>query len=202
MEVVVRCLIPLAALAFAFASPAMAFESIYQDLDLDKDCKLLGSEEAAESASWQCKGYKEYPVWFSEGDLRQSIFYGHVGDWYQKGAWESFGPFNHFSGRIEWLVENGGAAAAITRFFVDNSEEPNDATRGQILVISKVGQPGAGDACVIGYVDARANKDPNVLARKVAEDKVRSFTCRTDEPVYHGERGKFAADANRFFEGQ
>jgi hypothetical protein len=190
------------AMSLALPAPAGAFESVYQDLNLDKDCKLLGSEETSESASWQCKGYKEYPVWFSEGDLRQSIFYGHVGDWYQKGAFESFGPFNHFSGRIEWLVKNGAAMAAITRFFVENSEEPNDAKRGQILVISKVGQPGTGEACVIGYVDARADPEPNVLARRVAEENVTSFVCRKDEPVYHGVRGEFAADPNRYFEGQ
>ena len=188
--------------ATMLAPPAAAFESVYQTLNLDKDCKAYGpSDENGDSVSLKCKGYKTYPVWFSEGDLRQSIFFGHVGDWFEAGAFESFGTFNHFGGRFEWLVEKGRAIAVITRFFVENSEDSAPAKQGQVLVVSKVGQKSAGEACVIGYVDARANKDPNVLARKVAAEHVKSFACRKDEPQFYGIKGPTAGDPMRSYQG-
>jgi hypothetical protein len=172
-------------------------QSVYTSPDLDKDCAAVETDEAG--GTWKCKGFGEYPVWFSEGDARQSVFLGHVGSWYQKGAWESFGQFNHYGGTVEWLLENGAPVAAITRFFVQNSEDPPSKDEGQVLVISKVGQPGAGEACVVGYVDARANTEPNVLARKVAAEKVKSFKCRADTPVYHGVKGPTAGEPSRSF---
>lgn len=184
----------------ALARPAEAFESAYQDLNLDKNCKAYGpADENDDSVSLKCNGYKKYPVWFSEGDLRQSIFYGHVGKWFEAGAFKSFGSFNHYGGTIEWLVDKGVAVAAVTRFFVENSEDSAPAKQGQVLVISKVGQKGVGEACVIGYVDARANKDPNALARKVAGDVAKTFKCRSDEPVYHGVQGPTAGPPSRTF---
>ena len=192
----------IAAALIMLASPSRAFESVYQDLKLDKDCKAYGeADENGELGSWKCKGFKDYPVWFSEGDLRQSIFFGHVGKWFEAGAFESFGSFNHFGGRFEWLVEKGRAVAVITRFFVENSEDSAPDKQGQVLVISKVGQKGVGEACVIGYVDARANTDPNALARKLAAEHVKSFACRKDEPQYYGIKGPTAGDPMRSYHG-
>jgi hypothetical protein len=188
----------LLAVLCLLARPAFALESTYQTINLDTDCTDVESNEVG--GTWKCNGIKDYPVWFTEGDARQSVFFGHVGDWYKKGAWESFGPFNYYSETIEWLTDKGIPVAAITRFFIQNSEENTDETKGQVLTVSKVGQPGTGEACVIGYVDARANKEPNVLARQVAEKLVTSFKCRVDEPVYHGVRGPYAADPSRNFE--
>jgi hypothetical protein len=173
-------------------------ESVYTSPDLDKDCKLLEKSDDG-GGSWKCKGYQDYPVWFSEGDARQSIFYGHLGGWYKETAWESFGPFNHYGGTVEWLVENGKPYAAISRFFIQNTEEDIAKNEGQTLVISKVGQPGAGEACVAAYVDARANNEPNALARKVAAEVVKGFKCRVDEPVYHGIEGPTAGPPSRTF---
>jgi hypothetical protein len=172
-------------------------ESVYTSPNLDTDCAVVETNEVG--GTWKCRGFKEYPVWFSEGDARQSVFLGHVGDWYRKGAWESFGQFNHYGGTVEWVLESGAPVAAITRFFVQNSEDPPSKDEGQVLVISKVGQPGAGEACVVGYVDARANAEPNVLARKVAAEFVKGFVCRRDEPVYHGVKGPTAGEPSRDF---
>lgn len=173
-------------------------ESVYTSPNLDKDCTLQEKSDD-DGGTWRCTGLKDYPVWFSEGDLRQSIFFGHVGSWYRKGAWESFGQFNHYGGTIEWLIENGRPYAAIARFFIQNFEEDNARNEGQTLVISKVGQPGVGEACVAAYVDARANKEPNALARTVAAEVVKGFKCRIDEPVYHGVKGQTAGEPNRSF---
>lgn len=192
-------LILAAALALALALPLASAraESVYTSADLDKDCVIMELDEVG--GSWRCKGFKEYPVWFTEGDARQSVFFGYVGRWYREGAWESFGQFNHYGGTVEWVLENGAPFAAISRFFVQNSEDPPSKDEGQVLVISKVGQPDAREACVVGYVDARANKEPNILARKVASEKVKGFKCRTDEPVYYGVKGLTAGEPYRSF---
>lgn len=100
---------------------------------------------------------------------------------------------------MEWIVENGVPYAAISRFFIQNTEEDIAKYEGQTLVISKVGQLGVGEACVAAYVDARANKEPNELARKVAADIVKGFKCRVDEPVYHGVEGPTAGPPSRTF---
>lgn len=187
-----------AALYIMATSSAQGVESAYTRVNLDTDCTLLERSDDG-GGSWKCKGYKDYPIWFSEGDARQSIFYGHVGDWYKETAWESFGPFNHYGGTVEWLIENGKPFAAIARFFIQNVEEDIAKNEGQTLVISKVGQPGVGEACVAAYVDARANKEPNALARKVAGEVVKAFKCRVDVPVYHGVEGPTAGPPSRTF---
>ena len=53
--------------------------------------------------------------------------------------------------------------------------------------MSKVGQPGIVDACVVGYVDALANPQANDLARQVADTMADGFACRVDVPDFHGE---------------
>ena len=46
-----------------------------------------------------------------------------------------------------------------------------------------------GTVCRVGYVDARANPDANVLAQKIADEHARSFKCGSDKPVMPGQRG-------------
>ena len=55
-------------------------------------------------------------------------------------------------------------------------------------MISKVGQKGVGDACIVGYVEATANPDANDIARKVADEAAKGFACRKAQPVWHGLR--------------
>ncbi len=185
------------------ASPARAAEitSAYTDFPADIVCAQLSAYEAG--ASFSCPGYMGYGVVFSEGDLRQSIFYGYVGSWYAEGAWESFGPFNSAGTKIEWRLHDGVPKATILRWIIENSNpqtgEIDPARRGEILVVSRVAQPGEGEACVIGYVDARANTNANDLARDLADTQFESFRCRVDEPVYHGEQGPFAEPPVRSF---
>jgi hypothetical protein len=62
-----------------------------------------------------------------------------------------------------------------------------------------VGQPGYGDACVVGYVDARKNGDANELARSVADMFAESFVCRVNGPMFHGDRGPLADEPVRTF---
>lgn len=190
----------LLALALAFVCSPASAESIYTKLDLKK-CVAIEKDE--QGGRWSCPGWSGYPVEFSEGDLRQSLFFGHLGDWSKKPHWESFGPFNHVQGTFEWITEGKTAKAAIARFIIENSNEEtgevDEKSRGQVLVIFKVGQKGEGEACTVGYVDARANPQPNVLARKVAATEVHDFACRFNEPQWHGIKGPLAGDPMRHF---
>ena len=132
------------------------------------------------------------------------MFVGHLGVWSKKGYWESFEPFNHIAGTVEWIVDGKTAKAAIARFIIENSDPetgvPDKALRGEVLAVFKVGQKGEGEACTVGYVDARANPEPNMLARRVATTEVHDFACRFNEPQWHGTKGPTAGDPYRSFE--
>ena len=175
--------------------------SIYTTLDFDNRCVELPVEEA--EAWLSCAGHGGYGILYSEGDLRQSLFFGYVGDWYASGAWESFTTFNHVNDTVEWRLRDGVPFATILRWFVDNPNPetgaPDVRHQGQVLVVSKVGQPRVGDACIVGYVDALQNADANEMARRIADTLVENFTCRTDEPQYRGDPGPFAGFPSRYF---
>ncbi len=171
----------------AASGPVLAQNvSVYTDFNVTKGCVQLESNEVG--GTWQCAGFGGYPVLLSEGDLRESVFYGHLGSWYSGEAWASFGPFNNAGNKIEWRLEKPDSApfAAIQRWFTDTGD---GGPKSQVLVISKVGQPGVGEACVTGYVDALANKDANAIAQKVADERARAFKCRVEEPLWHGIKG-------------
>jgi hypothetical protein len=188
-----------------FAGGALAAESVYTELPSDgAGCVAVDPGQAAAdgeggSVSQYCPGYKKYQVLYKEGDARVSIHYGFLSQRIVDRAWESFGPFNHAGDKIEWRLDGKRQPyAAIQRYFIDNINEAtgmgDDAHRGQVLVISKVGQPGVKEGCVAGLVDALQNADANVLARDVADRLAASFRCGIDRPAYHGKRGDKAPE--------
>ncbi|MFC6446830.1 hypothetical protein [Shinella zoogloeoides] len=192
-------LMPLFLAATVHAATAQANESAYTDRNLDA-CKTLAKEEEGESITMKCAGYKKVPVYFKEGDLRQSQTYGPIGKDWLDGAFETFGPFNHTNAKIEWRLDGGGAPfATIVRWFVADPETTDDTnTRyGQVLVVSTVATPDNPASCVVGYVDALENKDANALARQIADGEAAGFICGKDEPRWQGKRGKLAGEPMR-----
>ena len=178
------------------AHPAVAAESAYTKLDVDADCRA--ETQVHGGGTWTCKGYKTYPIHFAEGDLRQSVFYGEVGPWHNT-AFESFGRFNHAGDTVEWRLSKGKPLATIRRWFLAPDEATPDGPEIQVLVISKVGQVGVGDACVAGYVEVLANPDANEVAREVADTVAPGFACRQAEPKWHGKRKNLEIEAMRSF---
>jgi hypothetical protein len=183
----------LAATLAAATTPSLAAESVYTDLLLEK-CKTLvepdPDEPGGDFMSSLCAGLGGYKVLFKEGDLRQSIHYGYLKKSIVDHAFESFGQFNNMNPKIEWrLGDDGKPYAAIQRFFVGDADN-----QGQVLAISRVGQPGDEEGCPVGYVDALANKNPNALAREVADTVAAAFRCGKDIAAYHGTRGPNAGD--------
>jgi hypothetical protein len=209
-------LIRAAAIALLMGLPvayrAAAAESVYTVLNFDNgSCKQIGDKPTQEEqdlgvVAVLCPGYKDYPVQFNSDDERESVHYGDPGRTTTDTAWESFSPFNSIADRFEWRVENGRPFAAIHRFMISTgAEEPAPGTnakrpvKGQVLVISKVGQPGAPAGCVVGLVDALANADANEMARDIADKLAPGFICGKDKAVYHGKREDKAADFNAYF---
>jgi hypothetical protein len=192
------------------ATAAFAAQSVYTDFPMQNShCKPVHPDAAAEDAdtgwvSEYCPGYKGYRVLYKEGDVRVSVHYGYLSDRVVENYWESFGPFNSVAEKIEWRLDGAGVPrTAIQRYFISNVDDatgmPSEARKGQVLVISKVGQPDEKSGCVIGLVDALANPDANALARQVADTVVDGFECGKDAAVYHGARGDRSADLSATF---
>jgi hypothetical protein len=186
------------AVLIATSIAALANDSAYTKIPDDIGvCETLFVDDEAGGGSWRCPGYKDYAVILAEGDLRMSVAYGELNT-RSLEAWQSFGIFNSIGNTVEWRLDSAGTPfATILRWKtdgIDGDGNMNEALGGQVLVVSKVGQPGNGEACVIGYVDARANGNANELARDAADQHGVSFSCATDQAPWYGIRGPFAPE--------
>lgn len=205
----IRSLATLALLLFVStgATPVSGEgDSVYTGFDRDRCATLSEGVEGEpdDHLTLLCPGYQGYPVIYKEGDERQSAYFGHLSPAILEGGNETFGAFNHVGKTVEWRVDRSGKPyAAILRFYVDNMNEatgmPDDAHRGEVLVVSKVGQPGDLKGCVIGYVDALANPDANRIARALADGKARTFRCGWQKPDFHGRKGPKSNEAYYIF---
>jgi hypothetical protein len=187
----------LAAWSYGFAAtPVHAGETVvkgpvtsaYTKIEFDSMCVTLSTYEAG--GSFACQGYRGFPVMIAHGDLRESAFFGHLGTWFNGAdgsqAFVSFSPFNSLQPTVEWRLDAQGVPfAAIARWSVaaPGGAEGPDAS---VLVVSRVGQPSDGNACVVGYINASATPDANTLARQIADTMAAGFACRDAEPQWHG----------------
>ncbi|MBP1852273.1 hypothetical protein [Rhizobium halophytocola] len=187
------------ALALIFAllvlrpGAAQANESTFTELTLSQ-CTVITEKELG--AIFECPGYRNYPVYVTDGDLRQSALFGLARLDLVQGGFESFSQFNYVGSEVEWRLDREGRPlAAILRWMIEN--EPGDdtsASLGQVLVISKVAQEQDGTGCVIGYVDALQNDQGNMLARQVADEAATDFACGVTQASWHGEKGLASGD--------
>ncbi len=177
------------------AGPAPANDSTYTDLDLDA-CQTLAEDPMG--VSLKCDGYGEFPVYFKEGDLRQSVIFGQVDRELIESAFESFSAFNRVNTKIEWRLNGAGKpVAAILRWFIENpgpSGSPSPESTGQVLVISRVGTAAYPGSCFVGMVDAKVTADANLVARQVADDVAEKFDCGMQPPKWYGKRGELTSD--------
>ncbi|PCI87140.1 MAG: hypothetical protein COB24_06945 [Hyphomicrobiales bacterium] len=180
-------------------STAYANDSSYSKLNFDKDCtfdKPANENEASMGATAICKINGKPDIYFEDGDLRHSVGFG------AKKIFESFGAWNSMNTTIEWRHDNNGDIfAAIVRFFIDHPNPetgtPDKTTRGQILAIHNVAKTINDETCVTALVDARANENPNVIARQMADEMAQSFNCITQAPKYYGSEGEYSAAFNK-----
>ena len=173
---------PLLALTFALvALPASAqMVSEYTQYTLPDTCtRIAVSDGEGDWADFVCPGYGGYPFVLSYTDGREAITYGFATD----PGMSTFGPFNYANETIEWRIAASGITerpvAAIQRWYL---ADQNGEWTNEILVVSRVGQPNEGGACVIGYVDP-AVAGGNERAREIADQSAADFTCGADTPT-------------------
>jgi hypothetical protein len=185
--------------------PALAASSVYTTATTDTGCETMKTPTPEDvdmgAASLKCLGYKDYPLYYNTYDGRTSTYFGHLSQAILDGAGETFEVFNYIDNgdRIEWRLDDKGVPrATILRYHTQNlnpvSYEPDAEHEGQVLVISRVGQPDDRTGCVTAYIDALENKDANEMARKLADEQAPAFPCGKEQPVFHGRRGDKASE--------
>jgi hypothetical protein len=188
---------PLAAIA--------APTSVYTKLDFDNNCMALSTYD--EGGVYSCNGWKGFAVTVSVGDLRESVFFGHLGPMFTGAdgsqAFATFGPFNRAGDTIEWRLDATGVPfATILRWRVERFDGDLSKPKDEVLVVSRVGRPGETMACPAGLVHAGATKDANAVARDVADRIASTFACGRDEPEWHGTKPADAPEMTVYWPGR
>lgn len=152
-----------------------------------KLCKVV--KRHPDGNSYACPGLPGYPVYFAEGDLRAFVAFGPAAA-STHAAKQTLGPFNtpfekgHQRATIEWRIDKRSGVdqphAAILRYFVSR-----DGKRSQALVVSRVAKS---ESCHVAYIDAIANEDAILMARRIADEVAPQFDCK-GEPRIEGKPG-------------
>lgn len=171
---------------------AADIDSAFTTFDADK-CRHEKGTADEDYGAWTCPGYGGLKVLLSAGDQRMQVTFGATAGEDTLAASQTFPGFNDvYKGTVEWRIESVGGKpkpfAAILRWNVMTEADQANATgsvspTGRVLVVTRLGP---GSVCHVGYVDARANKDPNLLARRIADDTARAFRCGVDKAVVVG----------------
>ncbi len=169
-----------------FTTPAAAagLDSAYTKIQLEVcQQRALPSEEGegTSGGSWTCSGYKGFPVYVAEGDLRMFVSFGAAAE-NERAAGQTLPNFNTINETLEWRLKNGRPFATILRWFIDN---PDGGKPGNILIVTQL-VPGA--TCQIARIDARANKNANEKARQAADLLAGNYDC-SQEPQTLGAPG-------------
>jgi hypothetical protein len=175
-----------AALSFApLLLPAQAQDAVthaYTSFDADKTCAYRRGRGDEDYGRWLCTGYAGIDVVLTAGDQRMNVSYGGQAS-REPAARETLPPFNNvYTGTIEWRVAKVKPFATILRWNFMLPDDERKAT-GRALVVTRLNP---GGVCHVGYVDARANANPNELARQLADTKARTFRCGTDKAEWIG----------------
>jgi hypothetical protein len=162
-------------------------KSLYTALDFTACANV---ETTAGGDARLCDGLPGYPVYVAERDLRTYLSVGAAVD-RTRAAQQTLQArntlFEAASARttVEWrfVIRDGSPVpyATIVRYFTSNG-----TARGEVLVVTRVSE---GEACHVAYIDALANADAIVIARHIADERARTFSC-DQEPTVEGAIGK------------
>lgn len=164
----------------AASGPILAadIQSAYTEINLD-ECTIMETHELG--VSFACPGYKGYPLYVAEGDLRFFVSYG-FGAPKEKAARQTLPQFNYINSTLEWRLSNETGDwrpfATILRWIIDDPEQENDPT---ILVVTKLAP---GDTCHVVYIDTSLVADANEIARQWADTTAPEFDCANEEPYF------------------
>jgi len=183
------------------ASPAatQTIERAFSDFDVQK-CRHIPGEAEEDYGEWHCEGYGGMPVWMGAGDQRVMISFGPRAK-EEPAAHQTLASFNGEGKKIEWRIEKSANQsrpfAAIMRWSTTKPDDKGDQVRGEVLVVTRL-PPGA--VCHVGYVDGRANRNADELARQIADKHAREFRCRKDATMVVGATGPGFSEAVDFSE--
>ncbi|EFL88081.1 hypothetical protein [Ahrensia sp. R2A130] len=183
-----RFSIALAALLLApTLATAMDRTSVYTKLD-SADCTqyappaVAEDEPTLEEGKLVCQGPGQMTATINVYDGRSYMSFGE-----DDVRERLFMSFDHPGPAMEWRLHDGVPVAMILRFKLGGlSVGGNDNVQGNVLVVHRLVSK-AGSSCLVGWVDASANKAANEMAREMA-DAAAAFRCGTDKPHTFGER--------------
>ncbi len=147
-------------------------------------------------ASFECKGLPGYSVVVTEDDLRMTVAVGlnrkDAQD--QPSFAQGFSPFNSVHDTLEWRIDakTKNPLATIQRWFIADSANPTKDGTPPSFGLLVVTRTPPGPSCHVAYIDVRANKDANLLARKAADELAEKFDCAKDKVRFIGNRGRAA----------
>lgn len=169
------------------AGAVQQVKSLYTSLDLSV-CKALADDPRGSARL--CEGLPGYPVYVAESDLGTYLSVGPGAD-KRRAAQQTLKSFNTLFDKgarrttVEWrfVVRDQQTVpyATIVRYFTQSA-----TGNGEVLVVTRVTED---ETCQVAYIDALANVDAIVLARKLADTVARSKSCPT-EPEVQGAAGR------------
>lgn len=160
--------------------------SLYTAIDLGR-CRAVAGEGARARL---CSGLPGYPVYVAEAPHAVYLSIGRDAE-SRQAARQTLKSFNTLfpSGghrtTVEWRFvvreQRTVPYATIVRYFTESA-----TGAGEVLVVTRVT---AEETCQVAYIDALANGDAIVLARKVADTTARRGPC-PEEPAVYGAKGR------------
>ena len=163
-------------------------KSAYTAVDR-KACTTLRTH--SDGNAYLCHGLDGYPIYLAEGDGRTFVAASTQPE-KSKAALQTLKAFNtpfaHPKDRatVEWRFvireKRKVPFAMIVRYFTEK-----DGRKGEVLVVSRIA---GADACHVAYVDALANPNAIVLARRIADERARTFDCGSGAASAVGETGR------------
>src|SRR5262249_25008660 len=140
-------------------------------------CKTVDKAKAGEGewTVWSCPGRAGYLVRVTVEDLRMTVSAGRTvaAAAQEPAAGQGFPSFNKATDTIEWRESGGAPFALIQRWLLTDPLKLEDANAAVgLLVVTRLPP---GPVCHVAYVDVRANRDANVLARQAADEVARGF---------------------------
>lgn len=169
------------------AGAVQQVKSLYTSLDLSA-CTALA--DGPRGGARLCEGLPGYPVYVAESDLGTYLSIGPDAS-KRRAAQQTLKSFNTLFDKgarrttVEWrfVVRDQQTVpyATIVRYFTQSA-----TGHGEVLVVTRVTED---ETCQVAYIDALANVDAIVLARKLADTVARSKSCPT-EPEVQGAAGR------------
>ncbi len=176
----------MAALGCSAAGAIQQVKSLYTAIDLSACRSATGDPHGARI----CEGLPGYPVYVAVSDIGTYLSVGPDAE-KRRAAQQTLRSFNTLFDKgthrttVEWrfVVREHQTVpyATIVRYFTQSA-----TGNGEVLVVTRVTDQ---EACHVAYIDALANVDAIVLARKLADTVARSKTC-PQEPEVEGAAGR------------